>query len=421
MQNKRNDLEKRASLFPDGVYLGLLMLAYVIVGINTYRLQPVLTTLMDYLSADTSRIGFLMSLCTFVTLCLAIPFGVTLPRLGCRRAMILAVFLEIAGSVIGFLFPTYGGIAVSQILFGLTNTIATVCAPYLLQMVYDKREFSVTVGYLNACQTVGMAAAFLILPLFLAGNAVPQVWFFTVIPSGLLLLTWIPAMNRGAELALQQRADARQQEGVSAREKGEGEGKKGALSLKKTETWLAAASTFFIMFSAGAVLNFASSFLTVVRGIPEGTAARIVLSSAVVGMVCSAFVGIVCNQAGRRIVFIAIVIILALLRLLMVVTPTGILLNLVIALQGVPAAGIVVINTLVPDLCPSVKQRPLVISMISTASMAGMCLSSIVFGMMIRWWGYDRAFLVMVPVSLMGGVGVGGGGFDRWAAGKTGG
>ncbi len=406
MQNKRNDLEKRASLFPDGVYLGLLMLAYVIVGINTYRLQPVLTTLMDYLSADTSRIGFLMSLCTFVTLCLAIPFGVTLPRLGCRRAMILAVFLEIAGSVIGFLFPTYGGIAVSQILFGLTNTIATVCAPYLLQMVYDKREFSVTVGYLNACQTVGMAAAFLILPLFLAGNAVPQVWFFTVIPSGLLLLTWIPAMNRGAELALQQRADARQQEGVSAREKEEGEGKKGDLSLKKTETWLAAVSTFFIMFSAGAVLNFASSFLTAVRGIPEGTAARIVLSSAVVGMVCSAFVGIVCNQAGRRIVFIAIVIILALLRLLMVVTPTGILLNLVIALQGVPAAGIVVINTLVPDLCPSVKQRPLVISMISTASMAGMCLSSIVFGMMIRWWGYDRAFLVMVPVSLLALVGV---------------
>ncbi len=406
MQNKRNDLEKRASLFPDGVYLGLLMLAYVIVGINTYRLQPVLTTLMDYLSADTSRIGFLMSLCTFVTLCLAIPFGVTLPRLGCRRAMILAVFLEIAGSVIGFLFPTYGGIAVSQILFGLTNTMVTVCAPYLLQMVYDKREFSVTVGYLNACQTVGMAAAFLILPLLLAGNAVPQVWFFTVIPSGLLLLTWIPAMNRRAELALQQRADARQQEGVSAREKGEGEGKKGALSLKKTETWLAAASTFFIMFSAGAVLNFASSFLTVVRGIPEGTAARIVLSSAVVGMVCSAFVGIVCNQAGRRIVFIAIVNILALLRLLMVVTPTGILLNLVIALQGVPAAGIVVINTLVPDLCPSVKQRPLVISMISTASMAGMCLSSIVFGMMIRWWGYDRAFLVMVPVSLLALVGV---------------
>ena len=406
MQNKRNDLEKRASLFPDGVYLGLLMLAYVIVGINTYRLQPVLTTLMDYLSADTSRIGFLMSLCTFVTLCLAIPFGVTLPRLGCRRAMILAVFLEIAGSVIGFLFPTYGGIAVSQILFGLTNTMATVCAPYLLQMVYDKKEFSVTVGYLNACQTVGMAAAFLILPLFLAGNAVPQVWFFTVIPSGLLLLTWIPAMNRGAELALQQRADARQQEGVSAREKEEGEGKKGDLSLKKTETWLAAVSTFFIMFSAGAVLNFASSFLTAVRGIPEGTAARIVLSSAVVGMVCSAFVGIVCNQAGRRIVFIAIVIILALLRLLMVVTPTGILLNLVIVLQGVPAAGIVVINTLVPDLCPSVKQRPLVISMISTASMAGMCLSSIVFGMMIRWWGYDRAFLVMVPVSLLALVGV---------------
>lgn len=406
MQNKRNDLEKRASLFPDGVYLGLLMLAYVIVGINTYRLQPVLTTLMDYLSADTSRIGFLMSLCTFVTLCLAIPFGVTLPRLGCRRAMILAVFLEIAGSVIGFLFPTYGGIAVSQILFGLTNTMVTVCAPYLLQMVYDKREFSVTVGYLNACQTVGMAAAFLILPLLLAGNAVPQVWFFTVIPSGLLLLTWIPAMNRRAELALQQRADARQQEGVSAREKEEGEGKKGELSLKKTETWLAAVSTFFIMFSAGAVLNFASSFLTAVRGIPEGTAARIVLSSAVVGMVCSAFVGIVCNQAGRRIVFIAIVIILALLRLLMVVTPTGILLNLVIALQGVPAAGIVVINTLVPDLCPSVKQRPLVISMISTASMAGMCLSSIVFGMMIRWWGYDRAFLVMVPVSLLALVGV---------------
>lgn len=406
MQNKRNNLEKRAASFPDWVYLGLLMLAYVIVGINTYRLQPVLTTLMDYLAVDTSRIGFLMSLCTFVTLCLAIPFGVMLPGLGCRRAMILAVLLEIAGSVTGFFFTTYTGIAVSQILFGLTNTAATVCAPYLLQMVYDKKKFSVTVGYLNACQTVGMAAAFLILPLFLAGNAVPQVWFFTVIPSGLLLLIWIPVMNRGAEHALQKRANARQQEAMHAAQKEKAAGGNRGLSIKRTEIWLATVSTFFIMFSAGAVLNFASSFLTTVRGIPESTAARIVLSSAVVGMVCSAFVGMVCNQAGRRIVFIAIVLILALLRLLMVITPTGILLNLVIALQGVPAAGIVVINTLVPDLCPSVKQRPLVISMISTASMAGMCLSSVVFGMMIRWWGYDRAFLIMVPVSLLSLVGV---------------
>jgi len=90
MQNKIKAIEKRAALSPDWLYLGLLMLAYVIVGINTYRLQPVLTTLMDHLSADTSRIGFLMSVCTFVTLCLAIPFGVILPGLGCRRAMILA-------------------------------------------------------------------------------------------------------------------------------------------------------------------------------------------------------------------------------------------------------------------------------------------------------------------------------------------
>lgn len=405
MQNKIKVIEKRAAFSPDWLYLGLLMLAYVIVGINTYRLQPVLTTLMEHLSADTSRIGFLMSVCTFVTLCLAIPFGVILPGLGCRRAMILAVILELAGSAAGFFFTTYEGIAVSQILFGFTNTIATVCAPYLLQMVYDKKKFSVTIGYLNACQTVGMAAAFLILPLFLAQNALPQVWFFTVIPSLLLLLVWIPVMNRSAERALLQRADARQQKGTPVPQKEEDGGDK-ALSMKKPETWLAAASTFFIMFSAGAVLNFASSFLTAVRGIPEGRSAQIVLSSAIVGMVCSAFVGIVCSRIGRRKVFIAIVIILALLRLLMVITPTGILLNLVIALQGVPAAGIVVINTLVPDLCPSIKQRPLVISMISTASMAGMCLSSTVFGMMIGWWGYDRAFLVMVPVSLLALAGV---------------
>ena len=203
-----------------------------------------------------------------------------------------------------------------------------------------------------------------------------------------------------------QRADARLVSGIPVPQKEEADGGDKALSIKKLETWLAAVSTFFIMFSAGAVLNFASSFLTVVRRIPEGRSAQIVLSSAIVGMVCSAFVGIVCSRIGRRKVFIAIVIILALLRLLMVITPTGILLNLVIALQGVPAAGIVVINTLVPDLCPSIKQRPLVISMISTASMAGMCLSSIVFGMMIRWWGYDRAFLVMVPVSLLALAGV---------------
>ena len=171
--------------------------------------------------------------------------------------------------------------------------------------------------------------------------------------------------------------------------------------LKDKNMWLLTIGVFFIMLSAGAVLNFASAYLTTYRGMNETVSASVVLTCCIVGVFVAAGAGWLSNVWGKRGVFVFIVFFLTLLRILPVIVPDGILLIIVIALQGVPAASIVVANASIPDISKPMHYRPLAVSMIAMANTGGLALSSVVFGFLVTLLGYHGAFLVLAPLSLL--------------------
>ena len=159
-----------------GVLFALLLCSNVITGTNIYRLQPILSSTMAFLSIDESQLGVLMSVITFVSLFMTILVGFAVMRLGYCLSLTIAMTLELVGIAVAASMPTYAGIFASQLLLGLVNTVILVSAPSFMQTIYTPEEYAMRIGYINAGQTVGQGIVFLLLPTMILTAGITAAW-----------------------------------------------------------------------------------------------------------------------------------------------------------------------------------------------------------------------------------------------------
>ena len=183
---------KRAKWLP----LIIILIPYILVGINLYRMQPVLSSVMQYMNINEGNAGLLMSICSFVALALTIPMGYVVIQIGCKKAIAAAMVFQIAGSLIGYLFTSFAGILFSQLLLGLTNTLVLVTGPTYLQLIYRDKQYSTGVGLLTAAQNTGMCVAFLAIPQIVLNFKLPTIWLVSLYPAVLFIIAWL-LMIRG--------------------------------------------------------------------------------------------------------------------------------------------------------------------------------------------------------------------------------
>ena len=67
------------------VYLAIIVLSYLTAGFCQYRLQPILTYLMQGMSIDEGKAGVLVSALSILSIFLAMPFGVMMGKVGPRK------------------------------------------------------------------------------------------------------------------------------------------------------------------------------------------------------------------------------------------------------------------------------------------------------------------------------------------------
>ena len=271
--------KQRIRELPDGFYFVICIIAFMLTGFNLYKMQPILPTLMEFLGINEGSIGFLLSVCSFVSLCLSLPFGALVSRKGQRITMAAGMACEITGCVLGWFRVSYGWILASQLLLGLANTIFMVCCPSLLQIVYDEKRFAVNVGILNAAQNIGMAIAFAVVPAISAAWGISSIWAFLIPVTILVLICWAGLFTPQREAGLRTRAVQRNAAGpdrTAARAGGSAAAAE-TPPLRDKKFWLLSIGSFLLMFSCGAILNFSASFLSTVRGLSESQASNISL------------------------------------------------------------------------------------------------------------------------------------------------
>ena len=83
------------------IYLIIIVLSYLTAGFCQYRLQPILTYMMQGMQIDEGKAGVLVSALSILSIFLAVPFGVMMGKIGPRRTGIFAMILIIAGSLVG--------------------------------------------------------------------------------------------------------------------------------------------------------------------------------------------------------------------------------------------------------------------------------------------------------------------------------
>lgn len=378
-----------------GVLFVLLLFSNVITGTNIYRLQPILSSTMSFLSIDESQLGVLMSVITFVSLFMTILVGFAVMRLGYCLSLSLAMTLELVGIAVAVGMPTYAGIFASQLLLGLVNTVILVCAPSFMQAIYTPEEYAMRIGYINAGQTVGQGVVFLLLPTMILSAGITSAWKVFILPSAFLLICWLVLTLTRVEKSF---APAKQQDEDAAQESESAGAARSPLADPKM--WILVIGVLLTMISAGAALNYSALFLKSVKGFSETTAGNITFTCTVVGVIACMLVGPVSRKFGAKYVYSIVILIMALLRFLVVVCDGQFLLTIVTAAQGIPAAAIVICTATIPKLCKAKQYVPVAVSMVSTATTGGLALSSVIFGKLITAIGYNASFLLFVPLSL---------------------
>lgn len=386
---------RRGTGLPRGIIFLLLFLTYILTGINTYRLQPVLASAMDFLGADEAKMGVIMSVPSFVALFTTMLAGFLVMRIGYCSSMTVAVVLELLGLAVALKAPDYQGVIASQVALGLGNTLLMVTAPSIMQAVYTPDEYAMRIGVINSAQTAGQGLVFLLLPTLIINAGFTSVWSVFLIPTGIILLVWIVLWIRGEEKHF---AVSPSEKADSAAEEPAGDS---PFPLKDWRFWVMIAGILFCMISAGAALNYTALYLKSVKGFSETVSGNMMFGCTALGVVAAMAGGPLGRKFGPRRVYVLIALLQTALRALIVVFNSAVPLFIVIMLSGVPAAMIVICNSAVPRLCLNRRYTPVAVSMIATATTGGLALSSLIFGKLITLIGFDASFYVFVPVSLL--------------------
>lgn len=373
----------------------LLFVCYAIVGVSTYRLQSVLSSAMLYFHADAAKMGVLISIPSLVCLTTTMLVGMLIVRWGYRMTLCAGMAIELVGHIIAIAMPTYGGVFVSQVSLGLGNTLILVSVPSMLQKIYEPEKYAARIGIINSAQTTGQGVVFLLLPSVVRRFGFSAVWGLFIAPIAILLLLCVFVWKRGGEQHL---AEPRK---LNPGRSGENTAPSGLHPLQDKHMWILSFGLLFCMLSAGAALNYTSLYLQTDKGFSEAHAGQMMFACTVVGIAASMSGGKLGQMFGLRRVYIFIALLQAALRLLIVQAQGTVLLAIITALTGVPAAMVAISNAVVPRVCQRKNHVPLAIAMVATATTGGLALSSLIFGRLVTAIGFNASFLVFAPLSLL--------------------
>ena len=320
-------------------YLLILILQYLTAGFCQYKLQPILTYLMEGMSISEASAGFLVSALSILSVVLAIPFGVLMGKIGPRRTGILATLVTIAGSLLGTFFTTnYVMLFISQLIVGIGICGTSILGPYIIACLFKPELRGRANGWYITGGTIAQLLMYNLVPRITSVSDVTPAWWFTTVYGIVILVIWVLFITDEV-------APPMNQEAVEKEEK---ESHKLGLvdALKDPKVLQLCIGGFAFMMSTMSVLSFTPTYLTLGRNYDPVTASSLVSVAAIVGAFSTAIGGTLSDLLKtRKWIYFGALMWMCISRILIVVLPDGILLNLVIWRQGIPSVAMGLIYT----------------------------------------------------------------------------
>jgi predicted MFS family arabinose efflux permease len=358
---------------------------------------------METLNIDVAQAGLLVSSATFLNIFITLPMGFAIAKIGVRTAGLLCIIFLLAGSVVGSLFNSYGGIMIAQSVSGLGNVLIAILGPVFINLLFSKKGLPAAMGIFTSSLTTAQFMTFVLLPRITGVAKISPAWLLSLGLAFIAFLFWIFFVSGDLVVHL-----TREQK--SQIEDGEHDKTMGVYIravLKNRSIWQFAAGLFFFMLSAIGVLSYLPSYLVAERGFELGRASLICSFNAVVGFFCAIFAGFLAEKLKTyKWIYLMAVVIMACLRIFQPLVPSGLLLILITIIQGIPAAGPGMMFSAMTSIISHPKEKSIGVSIVMTGVLCGTALGPFLFGLLIRSLGYTAGFFIMIPIAFLGLVGM---------------
>ena len=297
----------------------------------------------------------------------------------------------------------------SRIVEGVGLILLMTLGPAAVASSFDDRRRGSAMGLLMCFMAFGQIAMFNLAPRIAEGGAWENVWWFTAVYAGVFLVAWIVALrNLDASLAAAA-APAAEAPGTGALD--------GAPAAPNAPTrlfskdvflnpgvWLVGITLMVYLIAEQGVISFLPTYLAEVRGMDAAAASSIVSIAPLVGIPVGIVAGMVSDKMGSRKKPLGVLMLAsAVTYALMPTWPTGVFIVLVV-LFGIAVMGIVgLCFSAVAELVPP-AQGDMAVALLNTFQWVGIFLSSSLVGLLIEAVGWDMAFYLMVPLTVVGAV-----------------
>ena len=376
------------------VYLIIIVLSYLTAGFCQYRLQPILTYLMQGMAIDEGKAGVLVSALSILSIFLAMPFGVMMGKVGPRKTGILAMLLIIAGSLVGVFGTTnYIVMFASQLIVGAGICATGILGPYVIACLFAPELRGRANGIYITGGTIAQLVMYNLVPRITSADNIAPAWWFTIVYSVVMLIVW--AIFITDEVAPPMGATGSGAPKVSLVE-----------AIRDKNVLQLSIGGLFFMMSTMAVMSFAPTFLVVKHGYTAEAAGSLVSVCAIVGACSTAIGGTLSDLLKtRKWIYFGALIWMALSRFLIALLPAGPLLNVTIWLQGLPAVAMGLLYTVAGEAIAPEKAS-VGISVLNMFIGIGTLIASALFGVLAVSLGYTASFCIFGALTLVGLVGV---------------
>ena len=374
----------------------VVLLTSIAASLNQFKVPPVMPLLMEAFNQSVGRAGLLMSVFAITGLFLAIPAGFILQRLGYRRTGLMAVFFLILGAGIGTLSNGMDLMLASRFIEGLGLSFMAVVAPAIIALWFAAEKRGMAMGIWAVWVPLGSTIMFMLAP-FLAGYWGWQgVWSFGFFYTAVIGLFFYLFIRPNPRLLSNQSNPAPARGMIRENLSG---------VLGNRNLWLISFLFCCFNFVYIAFITWAPTFLHQIRHTSIAHADLLVSATSILAIVAGPTAGWISDAIGSRKVICAIpLVLMAFLFPLNFSASEGLFLVLAIATgflagfvpTGVFSAGVEVLR--------DERLAGMAMAVIQIGQNSGMLLGPLVFGWVVQSWGWQTAFWILAPISLVGGI-----------------
>jgi MFS family permease len=166
----------------------ILLGAGILSAFQVGKVPPVLQDIRSDLSISLFHAGWVLSIFNFIGLILGTATGAIADALGHRRLMLFGIGLQIIGSFLGAISPSFEWLLVTRFIEGTGFLAVIVSAPALIFQVVREKDIKIAMSVWSCYLPAGASLMMVLLPFYLKVTNWQGLWQINGV---LLTLYWI--------------------------------------------------------------------------------------------------------------------------------------------------------------------------------------------------------------------------------------